>query len=217
MLEASLGNARTSAVPKAWADGPDFSSCSTLDDVIVGVRRLDHRSDELLSALVRRARCDPQAASTAMIALLPLAMARCARGRAQVDELVGELAIVIGEASGGCLAEDRVANRLVDRAWARLRRSEQRSRRSLACDPTELTWSLVDRGPDPADAAATRIDLERAVRWLSSADPTYRAATRAWDTAVSLSSGDERSSSARRRLKYARRLLRRSPVADLVA
>jgi hypothetical protein len=144
-------------------------------------------------------------------------MARCAKGRVQVDELVGELAIVIGDASADGLADARVATRLVDRAWARFRRCEQRSRRSYPCDPVGLTWSLADDGPDPAEWAATRVDLERAIRWLSAPGPTYRSASRAWNTAVSLSAGVERSPSARRRLKYARRQLRRSPVADLVA
>jgi hypothetical protein len=80
----------------------------------------------VLAALVRHARSDAQTASTAIVALLPLAKARCARGRGQVDELLGDLAIVIGEASCGCVTSHRVANRLVDRAWARVRRREQR-------------------------------------------------------------------------------------------
>ena len=58
--------------------------------------------------------------------------------------------------------------------------------------------------------AAVRVDLERAIRWLSAPGPTYRSASRAWNTAVSLSESDERSPSTRRRLKYARRQLRRS-------
>ena len=204
-------------MPAAWAQDPVLGSYLTLDELVGGVRRLDRRSDELLGALVRRARDDGQAASTAIVALLPLAMARCAKGRTQVDELVGELAIVIGDCSADGLTEVRLANRLVERAWARVRRHEQRSRRSYPCDPVSLSWSLADPGPDPAEWAATRVDLERAIRWLSAPGPTYRSASRAWNTAVSLSESDERSPSTRRRLKYARRQLRRSRVADLVA
>jgi hypothetical protein len=216
-LETSVSQVRPSPVPAAWRDDGVSGTCSTVEDVIVGVRRLDRRSDELLSALVRRARSDPLAASTAMVALLPLAMARCASGRGQVDELVGELAIVIGESGCGCVAGTRLANRLVDRAWSRMRRRDQRGRRAVARDPTWLMGSLADSGSDLAESAACRVDLERAVDWLASAGPTFRAASRAWNTVLYLSGVEERSPSARRRLRYARRVLRRSPVAELVA
>jgi hypothetical protein len=206
-----------SALPLAWDDDPVFGLCPTLEDVIAGVRRLDGRSDELLRALVRRARCDPVAASTAIVALSPLAMARCTKGRLQVDDLLGELAMVIGDGVVDSVAGLRLANRLVDRAWGRLRRYEYRSRRWCPCDPVGMERSLADDGADLADAAATRVDLERAIRWLSVAGPAHRTTSRAWNTAVSLSTSGERSPSARWRLKYARQQLRRSPVSNLVA
>jgi hypothetical protein len=212
-----LSRARLSASPLAWDDDPVFRSYPTLEDVIAGVRRLDARSDELLRALVRRARCDPVAASTAIVSLSPLAMARCTKGRVQVDEFVGELAMVIGDGATDSLPGPRLANRLVDRAWARLRRYEYRNRRWCPCDPVGLERSLADDGADLADAAATRVDLERAVRWLSVAGPAHSTTSRAWNTAMRLSASGERSRSARWRLKYARQQLRRSAVSNLVA
>ena len=68
-----------------------------LVDVVRDVRRLDARSDGVLAALVRRSPADEWVASLVVAALLPLALARCRKGRAQVDELIGELAIAIGE------------------------------------------------------------------------------------------------------------------------
>jgi hypothetical protein len=218
LLESSVSRARRSSIPSVWAQEPAFGSCATLDDVVHGVRGLDERSDELLGALVRRARFDELAASVAVVALLPLALARCTKGRDQVDEVIGELAMVIGDAAGAGvpMAGPGVANRLLDRAWARLRRRDRRNLHWHACDPLGLEWRLADHGADPAEVAACRVDLQRAVRWLSAAGPTYGAATRAWNTAVSLSGSEPPSPAVRRRLKYARRLLRRSPVAALV-
>jgi hypothetical protein len=190
-----------------------------VDDIVRDVRRLDGRSDELLRALVARAPRDERAACMVIVALLPLALARCNGGRAQIDELIGELAIVIGEVATDGLrpSSRRLANRLLDRAWGQVRRPTRRIRRPLVCDPADLESRVVDRRADPAEAAAQRVDLERTVRWLSLAGPAYGATARAWDTAVSLAEAVERTPSDRARLKYARRVLRRSPVAHLVA
>ena len=80
-----------------------------LVDVVRDVRRLDARSDGVLAALVRRSPTDEWVASLVVVALL--ALARCRKGMAQVDELIGELAIEGLEPS-----QRRVANCLLDRA-----------------------------------------------------------------------------------------------------
>jgi hypothetical protein len=186
---------------------------------VAAVRSLDSQSDDVLVALARWAPADERAVAMAIVGLLPLLLARCGRSRLPVDDLIGELAIVIGDvAMGRSRPVDRqVANRLLDRASARLHRSTLRStRRLVLCDPLLLGRRLTERDPDPADVVAERVDLARAVRWVSSAD-ARRPTVRAWNAAVALSGVEVRTPSVRRRLKYARRMLRRSRVAELVA
>jgi len=188
-----------------------------LVDVVRDVRRLDARSDGVLAALVRRSPTDEWVASLVVVALLPLALARCRKGRAQVDELIGELAIAIGEAAIEGLepSQRRVANCLLDRAWGRVRRPARRAHHPAVCDPRDLEWMIVDDRHDPADVAVQRADFDRTARWLAAADGAHRSTVRAWNTAVSLAETDERSPQDRARLKYARRVLRRSPAAVL--
>src|SRR5262245_7498864 len=66
---------------------------------ISAIRRMDETSDAVLRALVSRAPSDQLASVTVIVGLLPLAFARCRGGRAQVEDVVSELAIVIGEAA----------------------------------------------------------------------------------------------------------------------
>jgi hypothetical protein len=218
LLEADLDRERAGRLPPSWTQDPTLGLCHSVDDVLRDVRRLDARSDQLLAALIDRGLSDKRAVSVVIVALLPLVLARCTGGRTQVDELIGELAIVIAEAAAGELAPSgrRVANRLVDRAWGRVRLPARRVCRPLPIDPIEMDLR-AGRGLDPADVAALRVDLERSVRWLSVAGPAYGATVRAWNTAVDLVDADSRTPSELSRLKHARRVLRRSRVADLVA
>jgi hypothetical protein len=75
LLETSLSGGRRVSRQLVWAEDPILGSYATLDDVVQGVRGLGERSDELLGALVRRARFDERAASVAVVALLPLVLA----------------------------------------------------------------------------------------------------------------------------------------------
>jgi hypothetical protein len=217
-LETFLGCGRGSSLPPGWRLDAVLSRYLTVDHVVASVRILDHRSDELLGALVRRARSDERAGAVAVVALLPLVLARCSKGREEVDELIGELAIVIAETAEGRSPplDCQAANHLLDRAWARLQRRTRRTG-PLVCDPQALGRRLADHGVDPADLAADRVDLDRAIRWLSSGESVHGATVRAWSTVVALTGVEERSPAARSRLKYARRVLRRSGLAALVA
>jgi hypothetical protein len=98
-LEGTLGRQHGRRIPSGWVEDATLGLYPGVDDVVHDVRRLDGQSDEVLRALVTRAQGDEQAASVVVVALLPLALARCRGGRAQVDELIGELAIVIREAA----------------------------------------------------------------------------------------------------------------------
>jgi hypothetical protein len=211
---------RSSGLPD-WAHEPELGSLSSIDEVIDQVRQLDANSDALLAALLRLAGDDRRAVAVVIVALLPLALGRCGRsavgGRA--DDLVAELALVVAEASECGLdgSTRRVANVLLDRAWAELRRPARRITEPTPADPTDLARFVVDAQPDPADLALARVQLDGLLHTLATAGPAQAKTIRAWNTAVALAERDERSEAERYQLKYARKVIRRTLRSHLVA
>jgi hypothetical protein len=183
------------------------------------IRELDDASDLILSGLVRAARHDQLAVEVVIVGLLPLALSRCGRASERVDELIGELAIVVAEAARDGLPPSgrRIANVLLDRAWGRVRRPARRVHEIVSTDAVELGWRLIDRDPDPADLAVNRVVLEELRQSLGAHRSSHRATIRAWNVAVSLADAEVKSTSDRCRLKYARQVLRRSLDAHLFA
>jgi hypothetical protein len=217
-LEAEVRRSRTLA---DWDDEPVLGGLSSIDEVIDHVRRLDAHSDEVLAALLRLVRGDRRAVAVVVVALLPLALGRCGRsavgGRA--DDLVAELALAIVEASERSLdgSTRRIANVLLDRAWAELRRPARRTTEATPADPADLSRILVDAQPDPADVALARVQLDGLLHRLATAGRAHSKTIRAWNTAVALADRDERSEAERYQLKYARTVLRRTLRSHLVA
>jgi hypothetical protein len=76
---------------------------------------------------------------------------------------------------------------------------------------------VVDAGPDPADLALARVQLDGLLHTLTTAGRAHSKTLRAWNTAVALAERDERSEAERYQLKYARKVLRRSLRSHLVA
>jgi hypothetical protein len=64
----------------------------------------------------------------------------------------------------------RLANVLLDRAWAQVRSPARRVREPVVADPVEFGWRLVDPGPYPAEVVVGRVVLEGLVRSIASAD-----------------------------------------------
>jgi hypothetical protein len=217
-LEAEVRQSRALA---DWAHEPEVGRFSSIDEVIDRIRQLDVHSDELLAVLLRLVRGDRRAVAVMIVGLLPLALGRCGRsavgGRA--DDLVAELALAIVDASERGLegSTRRIANVLLDRAWAELRRPARRITEPTPADPTDLARIVVDAGPDPADFALARVQLDGVLRMLATAGRAQSKTIRAWNTAVALAERDERSEAERYQLKYARKVLRRSLRSHLVA
>jgi hypothetical protein len=206
-------------VPTAWVSDESLCTYDTLQDVVGTIRDLSEDSDDLLNALLARSGHDPLAVSTIAVALCPLALRRCADRRDRVDELVGELVIAVGEAAAGGLPPSRrprrMANRLLDRAWGRVRLPARRVTEPVVHDPVRLGTGLADRGPAPETVAVERVALGELRRFLAA--PGHGSLARAWNTAVSLAEAEERSRADRIRLSYARKVLRRSLGSRLVA
>lgn len=211
---------RSNALDDWWGE-PELARVASVDEVIARVRRLDAESDRVLGALLRVAGRDRRAVEVVVVALLPLLLSRYG-GRAvrdRVDDLVGELALVVAEATeeGVRGSGRRVANVLVDRTWTAVRRPSRRLMQPVPADPTDLGYFLVDRAPDPAEVAVQRVELEALVRSVAQAGPAQAKTVRAWNTAVALADVEGRSEVERYRLRYARKVLRRAFGPDLVA
>jgi hypothetical protein len=216
LLEADVYR---SGVLAGWSQDPVLSRYRRVDELIDDIRSLGTKSDAAVRALVGAAAADSRAVATLIVALLPLSLSRCARSRDRVDELIGEMAIVIADAavSGLPPSRRRLANVLLDRAWAQVRLPARRVREPVVADPVEFGWRLVDPGPDPADVAVGRVALEGLVRSMVTAAPWQATTVRAWNTAVALAGREQRSYAERIRMKYARKVLRRAVPAELVA
>ena len=75
----------------------ELSRYRSLDELINDIRGLGDESDGALRALLNVAPFDESAVAAVIVALLPLALSRCTGSRDRVDDLISELAIVIGE------------------------------------------------------------------------------------------------------------------------
>jgi hypothetical protein len=215
LLEADVYRSNVLA---RWSQDSVLSGYRRVEELIDDIRSLATASDAAVRALVGAAVADDRAAATLVVALLPLSLSRCAGSRDRVDELIGELAIVIAEAaiSGLPPSRRRLANVLLDRAWARVRVPARRVREPVVADPVDL-GRLVDPQPDPADVAVGRVALEGLVRSMATAESWQATTVRAWNTAVALAEVEQRTYAERIRLKYARKVLRRALSAELVA
>jgi hypothetical protein len=216
LLEADVYR---SDVLARWSQQPVLSRYRSVCDLIDGIRGLGAESDATVRSLVDLSAADDRAVETLIVALLPLALGRCGGSRDRVDELIGELAIVIAEAavSGLLPSRRRLANVLLDRAWAQVRLPARRVREPVITDPVDFEWRLEDPRPDPADVAVGRVALDGLVRSMASAEAWQATTVRAWNTAVALAGLEQRTYAERIRLKYARKVLRRVVPPELVA
>jgi hypothetical protein len=192
---------------------------ATVDDLISAIRDCGAASDRLLQALLERGPADPSAPVVIVAALLRLCLARCRGDDRRVDDLAGELGVVLGEAWRGTLptSERRLANVMVDRAWGRVRASRRKG--------DWLHTVGLDAVPDDELAVSSPEDLivtQLAVSEFGdqvrrrAVGPGRRAnVAQAWGTAVSLVDRVDRSREERNQWVYARTVLRRHVTPDL--
>jgi hypothetical protein len=212
-LDIRTGRAFARQLPEVALGGAE-----SIGELIGDIRSLGDESDVAIRALLEAAPRDVLAVEVVIVALLPLALARV-RSREHVDEVIGELAIAVGEAARDGLASSRrrAANVLLDRAWGQVRRPTRRVREPVVVDPVQFHGRLADRDRDPADVAVDRVMLDDVVAALRTEGSFRVPVVRAWNVALSLCDVEDRSESDRIRLKYARQVLRRSLAAHLVA
>ena len=216
-LESELFSAFRYTIPPRWRLDPCLAEFESLRDVVAAIKILDGRSDEIVTALITNGRDDPVVVTVIVVASLPLLLARCAHDRDRVDELVGELAIVISEFDSRDFSgwPAKAASRLLDRAWGRIRVPARRIPRLEPFDSLELSNHVIDDRADPERVAVNRVALQTVRHRLASSGRGYQSVVRAWNTTVGLVDKDDRSSAERVQLKYARQVLRRCPYPEL--
>ncbi|MCU1395342.1 MAG: hypothetical protein JWM34_3770 [Ilumatobacteraceae bacterium] len=205
--------------PTDWIGDPVLGRLSSMQNVIATVRELDGESDTVVHALLTRGPGDGIAAAVLIVGFIPFTISRC-RGRQElIDELAGELAIVIGEfmARGVPSTDRRLVNLVVDRAWDRLRAGTRRSGRTVPVDPAEVTFSDESDWGDPERVAINRVVLNEFRDDLVRTATYRRPVVEAWNSAVVLVDRQNRTCSEQDRWKYARRQLRRRAWPDIAA
>ena len=216
-LESELFRAFRHTIPSCWRLDPSLVGFESLRDVVGAIKSLDRRSDEIVTVLITGGRDDPLVVSVIVVALLPLLLARCAHDRDRVDEVVGELAIVISEFDSRDFSQwpAKAASRLLDRAWGRIRVPARRIPRLEPFDSLELSNHVIDERADPERVAVNRVALQTVRHRLASSGRGYQSVVRAWNTTVGLVDKDDTSPAERVQLKYARQVLRRCPYPEL--
>lgn len=121
--ESELFRVFRHTIPSCWWLHPSLAGFDLSAMFVEVIKNLDRRSDEIVRALITLGRDDPVVVTVIVVALLLLLLARCAHDRDRVDELVGELAIVISEFDSRDFSRwpAKAASRLLDRAWGRVR------------------------------------------------------------------------------------------------
>ena len=218
-LEAQLRLHRYQPVPAGWLTDPVLGGLESLQGVIAAVRRLNDDSDAVVGALLSIGRGDAVASAVLMAGLIPFSICRCGGRRALVDELVGELALVIGEIEerGVPTTDRRLASLLVDRSWDRVRSRNRRSTRVIPVDPVEVQFADDTSWGDPARVAVNRVALETVRADLVRTGSLRRPVIDAWNSAMELADRPSLTGSERDRWKYVRRQLRRQFPSDLAA
>lgn len=166
-----------------------------------------------------QARHDRLATTCLIVGLAPLAISRCKGRFGWVDDYLTELVFVVGDVEVSALRRSRrrCASLILDRAWDVLREPERRPSPVLPVDPVELGAARRVPGPTVEQMALDRVVIDGFRGELSRTADSRRAAVAAWNSVVELIDRGNRSSRERRRWKYAREVLRRQGLPDLVA
>ena len=187
-LDAEFRRLAERPSPRGWRLQPPDGRRRTLGELAGAVRPLGRESDELVRRLIVVDDDRDLAAMVIVVGLMPLVLARGARDRNIVDDLLTELVLVIGNARVVAFDDDaeRVGGLLVDRAADRLRWRRRRPRHEVAVAPQHLLWDRASAALGPEDLALDRVYLDDMRRVLSRSGPNGTRLVRSWDVAVSL-------------------------------
>jgi hypothetical protein len=216
-LERQLFRRLASDCPQPWVLEP--GRLWTLRDVVATIRKVGDDSDRMIRVVLGGGSNRSVAEEVVIVALIPMLRHRCRLDRREIEEVLAELAIVVGEmARNGVPDTPRpLANLLLDRAWKAHRKAERHRHSYVPFDPVKLDFVPVCAVEAPDEAVLDRVALAEFRQRLASNLDANRSAVNSWNAAVRLADMEDRTSSERSRWKYVRKELRRRATSDLVA
>jgi hypothetical protein len=215
-LERQLFSRHASDSPPDFATAKD---ATTLNDLVATIRAVGPESDRMVRLVLGDRSHRSVGEEIVIVALIPMLRHRCRLDRREIEEVLTELAIVVGEmARDGVPETERpLANLLLDRAWKAHRKAERHRMAYVPFDPLKLDFVPVCSVEAPDDAVLDRVALVEFRDRLASNPVANRSAVNSWNAALCLADKEHRTSSERSRWKYVRKELRRRATADLVA
>lgn len=216
-LERQLFSRLASDCPRSWVLEPGQSW--TLRDIVATIRRVGDDSDRMIRIVLGGGSNRSVAEEVVIVALIPMLRHRCRLDRREIEEVLTELTIAVGEMARDGVPDTQrpLANLLLDRAWKAHRKAERRHHSYVPFDPLKLDFVPVCAVEAPDDAVLDRVALSEFRQRLASNPDANRSAVDSWNAALRLADMDHRTSSERSRWKYVRKELRRRATADLVA
>lgn len=216
-LEQRLFTRSGSELPPDWSVGQE--GATTLRHLVATIRRVGPDSDRMIRLVLGDGSHRSVAEEVVIVALIPMLRHRCRLDRREIEEVLAELAIAVGEMArdGAPDTERALANLLLDRAWKTHRKAERHRTAYVPFDPLKLDFVPVCSVDAPDDAVLDRVVLSEFRDRLASNPVANRSAVNSWNAALRLVDKEHRTSSERSRWKYVRKELRRRAAADLVA
>ena len=216
-LERQLFTRSAADIPPYWAVGKESSA--TVRIVVATIRRVSPDSDRMIRLVLGDRSNRLVAEEVVIVALIPMLRHRCRLDRREIEEVLTELAIVVGQmARDGVPETERpLANLLLDRAWKAHRKAERHRTAHVPFDPLKLDFVPACSVEAPEEAVLDRVALAGFRDRLASNPVANRSAVNSWNAALRLADKEQRTSSERSRWKYVRKELRRRAAADLVA
>ncbi len=219
LLQAGLEHPTLRRLPAAWRHLPTISGYRSIEDLLDGVRDAGASSDPLIATLLTVGSERDLADRVLLVGLMPHAISRTNGRRDAVDEVLGELAIAIGEArTGVCeVGVERVGFRLLNRALSRMRlRRRTNGTIVFPCDPQAPWFDRPSSEPGPADIVSGRADFDDLRDQLRSCGKSVPKVTTAYATMLGFLEHPPTPADSHR-LRYARRVLRAAAASCLNA
>ena len=180
-----------------------YLSFADLESAIGGV---DDESDAVIDGLLGMPAADPLVATVLLAGLRPLVFLCRGRDRALLNELVTEVAIVIGEMRRvRPVTQRRLAYVIVDRARDRQRAGLRREFACRSIDPLTVAESMADDRAAVDEVVVERLRLD-VLRGQVAASGDVSLA-RSWNSLIELVDAPRLSQAERDRWKYIRRRL----------
>ena len=197
---------RLGPLPGRWRDLPSLTRYTSIAELEDAIGRVNEESDAVIDRLLGLPADDPLVTPVLLAGLRPLLFLCRGRDRALLNELVTEVAIVIGEMRRvRSVTQRRLAYVIVDRARDRQRAGLRREFACRSIDPLTVAEALPDKRPGVDEIVAERLRLDVLRQQVAATGDAGLA--RSWNSLIELVDAPRLSQAERDRWKYIRRRL----------